>query len=482
MSFLDKLNRSLRGRLLLSLSLGLSMCLGGLFFAFDGLVDRELYARFDASLTNRARAIAVFFGARSDLAALESYLPQFSLGQHREFFQVWDAQGQVIARSRPSGDVDLGRPFSVGRNPTHYDTTLPDGHAGRAVAQAFALPAGDPRGSLFIVIAEERDQIDALEARLHYILSAGVVLTLLITLLLARFSVARSLAPVRRYAAAVAAIEHGPAAKAPDAGDLPSELAPVAQRFSDALNAVLDAVERERRFARDVAHELRTPIAEAQALVDVSRFSPSVACEGGLALAAPHADQMTKISDALSDLEQIVSTLLQMARYEAKLEQPQSEPLDLALELREQIQRTSGAAQLRKLTVNAQLVDAAWVIADPVMISRMVANLLDNAIAHAPHGTSIDIRLAGPPWSIEIRNAAPALHAEEAAQLGNRFYRAASADNGGHHAGLGLALTHSMAAALGLMLEARLEQGILSFVLRGFRSLDEPSRITAGRS
>lgn len=458
------MRRSLRGRLMLSLSLGLVLCLGALFVTFDGLVDRELYARFDASLANRARAVAVFFGARSDLAALERYLPEFNISQHRDFFQVWDERGRVVARSGASGKADLERPFNVRRSPQHYDVVLPDGHAGRAVAQAFALPDPGAQRTLTVVVAEERDQIDAMEQRLHYILLSGVAVTLLITLSAARLSVTRSLEPLERYASAVAGVDPESGMRAPDSAELPAELLPVAERFSAALNQVLAAVERERRFARDVAHELRTPIAEARALVETGPVAPTP---------EQYAEQRATVVAALGELEQIVSTLLLMARYESGVEKPMLEPFDLAHELRHQLRRVGAATECKGLTLDISLPQQAWVMVDPVLFARMAANLIDNAVAHAPRGSRIRIELSGPPWRLEICNPAPHLSAGDVVQLGMRFYRAPSASADAHHAGLGLALALTMAHAMALQIVMSLNEGELCAVLRKFVAVED---------
>jgi signal transduction histidine kinase len=455
------LNNSLRGRLLLSVTLGTGLCLILLFALFDTLVDRELYKRFDASLTNRARTAAAFFGARTDVGAssLQQFLPEFNLAQHREFFQVWDEQSRVIARSDASQGTDLARPHSVTQVPVHFDAILPDGHRGRAVAQVFALPIDDPRQSLTVVIMEERDQIDALESTLHMILIAGTLLTLVVTTLLTRFAIARGLRPVERYAHAMANIDPAQPNRAPATDELPSELTPVANQFSSVLNRLAATLERERRFSRDVAHELRTPIAEAKTLAETALASES---------ATVMRKHLHEITAATGELESIVSSLLAIARYEAGIEKPISEPMNIAAEVRRQVDRVGSHAKARNIVLHSELPSEVWVQSDPALLARIVANLVDNSIAHSPEGSIVDVRVIETPLRIVTSNPAPLLDGAMLTQLGQRFVRAASVANGNYHAGLGLALSNTIARALDLNVGLRKVEGNLEVTVSGF--------------
>ena len=57
---------SLRQRVIIGVGVALSLALGGLFLVLDLAVDREIYSRFDASLSSRANAIAAYLGAQVD--------------------------------------------------------------------------------------------------------------------------------------------------------------------------------------------------------------------------------------------------------------------------------------------------------------------------------------------------------------------------------------------------------------------------------
>ena len=447
--------RSLRGTLALRLGLTVALAMGGLFALVDHLVDAELYRRFDASLAARAQTLATYLGApgAGPRPPIEALMPQFRSQGHTDFYQVWDGHGAVLARSASSRGRDLERPAQATPDGHHYDIDLPDGHRGRALARVLPLPADDPRGALLLVVAEEREALDALERRVHRILLLGSAGTLLLVLLLSAWSIRRALAPLDAFGRAVAELPLDGSARPPAAGELPSELAPVTGKLAASLERLLAALERERRFARSLAHELRTPLTEARLLAELARRQ------------APAAD-LAPLEAALADMAGIVDGLLYLARVEAGIEQPQPEPLDLADLLTAQVERCRAAAAARGLAWQLQ-AEPCWVLTDAALLERLLAILFDNAVQHAPPGDRLLARCGGAPPRLELENAAPQLEAADLLRLEERFFHRDGGQNAAH-AGLGLALARALATALGLQLSFALDAGRLRVSLGGF--------------
>ena len=214
------------------------------------------------------------------------------------------------------------------------------------------------------------------------------------------------------------------------------------------------AIERERRFSRDVAHELRTPLAEI-------RTSAESALSDSDPVHARHS--LSAAIEACSRMQRSVDTLLLLARLESGQHTPAPDPLDLAGLLRELLAALSGMQARRALSVQAVLPPSAWVRSDLGIIERIISNLLRNAMDYAPEGDEIGCRLerreAG--WFLFIGNAAPDLEPGDLEQLGHRFWRKHSEGGTAHHAGLGLALAFALARAAELPLSFGLEEGRL---------------------
>jgi signal transduction histidine kinase len=465
MSLLERAQATLRGRLALSLVAGLVAVLGLGFFGLHLLIRQQFYAHMDEDLALRMDAIAAYAAAHPGRESIAVYMPQFRTRAHEDFFQVWDSQGRTLARSESSLGRDLPRLASVARRPTTHDLVLPDGHRGRAVSEIFELPPGDPRLTLEVVTAEETEPLDSLERRMHAILALGGVVIIVAAIGLAMFAIRRGLAPVRDLARSLESADPDDLRSRLEVGPLPGELRPVAARFAGLLDRLLAALARERRYARNVAHELRSPIAEMRLLADVGTGAEDLE-------AARSA--MRQIHSAAGELEQIVSSLLALTRCEAGLEAPQPEPVDLCAELRRQINALAGSVSRRGMCIETQIPDEVWVHTDSALLQRLIANLLGNAIAHSPRGSAVRLELE-PRGRLSIGNPAPQLRPADVPQLSEQFLRIGAAD-GETHAGLGLPLAAAIAKVLGLRLELELRSGgwfVAS--VDGFRALSEPA-------
>jgi two-component system sensor histidine kinase QseC len=465
MSLLEAAGRSLRGRLALAIGAGALLVLTSSFVALHVLIRDELYLRLDEDLSERMHAVAEYAAGHLGGEDVAEFMPEFRTRAHRDFFQIWDSRGRTLARSDSSAGRDLPRLDAVAANPTYHDLTLPDGHPGRAVAQVFDLSPADPRGTLTVVTAEEIANLNALEARIHIMLLAVAVATVVALLLIATYSIGRRLEPVDDFARSLELVDLDDPSARLDTGPLPSELKPVAMSFSALLNRLLEALARERRYARNVAHELRNPLAEMRLLADVGAGTSDVAeCRTA----------MRDIGAAAAEMEQTVEALLALTRYEAGLESPQPEPVDLRAELRRQMHGLGVAAEQRGLTLSSALPDEVWAYTDSALVHQLLANLLGNAVSHAPGGSTIEVTLSVN-GDITIANPAPHLRPRDVPLLSERFLRVPNG-NHGSHAGLGLPLAMAIAKVLGLKLKLELRgDGRLVVTVRGFVKLDGSS-------
>ncbi|MFZ2235262.1 MAG: histidine kinase dimerization/phospho-acceptor domain-containing protein, partial [Dokdonella sp.] len=313
---------SLQRRLTWQLTLAIGVLLGGLFLVLDVLVDRAMYAQLDQFLAARAEGFAKQV-AEHDPQELPRLLPTYDLAGHAEFFALYDADRRLRLASANSGEGALSLPESDGL-PNFHDTLLPDGHRGRAVV--LRLQQGRINGG-WLVLATERESWDRTERNLHVVLLSGIalaiVLAVLICLWLLRQAFSSMYAEGERLSRLRVDEDAAPATK-----HLPRELRPYAVAVRDALRRLMKAAERERRFSRDIAHELRTPLAEIRA-------SAEHALDAGDTHALRAGLQATLAANAR--MERGIQALLALARYESGQIAPALDPLDLASLLRQQI-------------------------------------------------------------------------------------------------------------------------------------------------
>jgi two-component system sensor histidine kinase QseC len=432
------------------------------FLVLHLVIRNELFRNLDEGMRGQMTAIAEYVAANPGRERVSEFLPQFRTRAHQDFFQVWDGAGRTLARSDSSAGRDLPLLRAVVGVATYHDLVLPDGHHGRAVSQAFELAPDDARQRLTVVVAEEVENLESFENRIHRLLLAIAVGTAIAMLLIARLAVLRGLGPVASFARSVESVNPEDPQARLETGPLPSELQPVAGSFSRLLDRLLDALARERRYARNVAHELRNPLAEIRLLADV-----------GSADHDPDAAQaaIRDIGSAAAEMERIVDALMALTRYEAGLESPQPEPINLAAELRREVRRQAVAAEQRGLEIVQDLPTEAWVHTDSALAHRLLANLLGNAVSHSPRGATVHVAMSVN-GDLSLANPAPHLSPADLPRLRERFYHIDTGEKG-THAGLGLSLADAIARVLGLTIRLGLqEDGCLVAEVHGFRALE----------
>lgn len=425
------------------LALGLVLCIGGtfavLFLALEYWIDQAIYQRMDTSLMQRSAAVSRVLQAL-DAKTLQMLMPEYEPSGHTEFFTLFDPEsGSVVLRSPSSAGATLALgPVEQG-TPRYYDVTLPDGHAGRALATRVPVSGGRFHT---LVVATEREDWDRTERRVHLALVGGIALATVLATCLALYLVRRVVVFLERTGTVVGNLRADQPLQ-PLGGDFPRELRPFVDAFNLGLHHLYSAIERERRFASDVAHELRTPLAEIRTSAESALTDPDPV----------HTRQALQAAiQSCLRMQRSVDTLLLVARLESGQQALALDPLDLAALVRELLPLCQRQPAAQTVQVQTQLPAAAWIQSDQGILERIISNLLRNAMEYAPVGDTIDCRLersdAG--WMLAITNTAPHLQAADLEHLGVRFWRKDSEGGTAHHAGLGIALAFALAQAIGL--------------------------------
>lgn len=277
--------------------------------------------------------------------------------------------------------------------PRSLASTVEEGDAGTQVFDHFGSPAlavGVPISAVDAAYFEisSLEEVESTLARLgRSLLIAGVVATAIGGLLGALFSSA-VLRPLRRFALVAERIARGgstaptddadgsPAARLDAAGD--ADLEPLASSFNEMLDELDERIERERRFASDVSHEIRGPVAAlASAVSIVDRRRDQLPAE-----IVPVVDA---IEEQVTAFNQLVLDLLEISRFDARTATLDTTAVDLA-ELCERLLRGTGNDQT-KLEIEAPTV----VEGDGRRLTQVISNLLENASRYAGGATTVRI-------------------------------------------------------------------------------------------
>jgi signal transduction histidine kinase len=253
----------------------------------------------------------------------------------------------------------------------------------------------------------------------------------LVSIVLGRAVAGRVLRPLRTITAATRRITadnlhqrlavRGPA----------DEVRALADTIDDLLERLEQAFAAQRRFVANASHELRTPLATMRAALDVAMAKPDPVPP---VLAA-------RLRTELDRVDHLLDGLLTLARAQHGALADRVPVLlgDLAT-------AALRAAPTDGLQVYAETAAAGPVTGNEVLLARMVANVIDNAVVHNVPGGWLRVVATGP--QLVVTNGGPVLDPAALARLGRPFERL-GADRTGTGSGLGLSIVHAIAAAHG---------------------------------
>jgi two-component system, OmpR family, sensor kinase len=294
-----------------------------------------------------------------------------------------------------------------------------------------------PRGLTTVLALPLDDVEDAVRGLIA--VEAVAVITVLAVLGLVMWWVIRlGVRPVRRMTETAGAIAAGDLSRrvpegAPgtEAGDLGVALNGMLGRIEEAFDQRATSEARLRRFIADASHELRTPVATIRGYAELYR-------SGALGQPAELDDAMRRTEQEAVRMGSLVDDLLHLARLDQgrPLERV---PVDL-VQLAEDAARDASAVEPKR-AVRAVADGPVIVPGDPARLHQVVANLVANALVHAP-GAPIEVRVhaEGDRAVVEVADEGPGMNDTDASRAFERFYRA-DASRSRHHGGSGLGLS-----------------------------------------
>ncbi|NUP33366.1 MAG: HAMP domain-containing protein [Streptomycetaceae bacterium] len=471
--------RSLRGRLTAGLVVLLALACAAVgvttVLALEGFLvrrlDQQLTAsggRFAASLEHEERPDA-------------DNIPD-TRGQAEGTFGARLLDGRVTDSSVVRERSDVAVPLSPG-DQRELAKLAPNG-AGRSIrltslgeyrVQAVAGDDGDVlvTGLPLHPVEETLHKLEAVEIVVFGIalIAAGAA---------AAWWVGFTLRPLRRVAATATAVTRLPLAGGDVAMPEPlkvddprTEVGQVATALNRMMGHVGDALrrrqaseERLRSFAADASHELRTPVATVRAHAELALRRPEP-------MPAEARDALHRIQSESRRMSVLVDELLLLARLDAGRPLAR-EPVDLSRLVLDAVDdaRTVGPGHRWVLDLPAEPVEVSG---DPHSLHQVVANLLANADAHTPAGTTVTVTLSpsaphqGPAEHVEltVEDDGPGIPEALLPNLFERFTRAdASRTRTGGGTGLGLAIVHAVVGAHGGTVDVTSRPGRTRFRLR----------------
>jgi two-component system heavy metal sensor histidine kinase CusS len=436
---------------------GVVLGLGGLFMA---AAHRHFIELDRAALHDKQRLIEDLFASADSAEAVRERLPQ-ALGHHHGLFvRVADARGRTLYQTE-------GFPPPEQRLTAERETLAHAlsgwGHGAPSYrAQRFGVTPRDASGAplevtLAVDTAHHRQFMDELLRTLAWYALGAI----LVSGVLGWLAVYYGLAPLRAIRAHAAQVTAQRLQARMPVQSVPVEMADLAQTLNQMLERLQDDFRRLSEFSSDLAHELRTPISNLLTQTQVT-------------LSAPRSDEVyrdTLASNAeeLQRLARMVADMLLLAKTEHGVDLPHREHFLAAPEVRALLDFYEAVAEDKSIALTLQ--GDGGIDGDRLMFRRALANLLSNALRHAPAGGAVRVSVAEGPDGTEIavENNGPEIDPRVLPRLFDRFYRADPARaqrDGSDGAGLGLAITAAIVTAHGGQAAVSSSGGITRFALR----------------
>lgn len=439
----DLRHTSLRRSLLIGILLPIVV-----FVALDtfSLYRQTLHAvniAYDRTLLASAKAIGelIEIQGSADQAQLRTRIPYAALeafeadNRSRMTYRVSDAKGQWI-----DGAQDL--PAWQGRLPDQgpyaalvdfYDARLGDEPV-RVAVLLQPVATGSERAMAMVQVAEtlELRQTLAQQILIDTLLRQVALIAVITGVVL--FVVQRVTRPVRKLSHALSNRQEDDLS-AIDASDLPRELRPLTKATSQVMQRLEYLLENQKRFVRDAAHQLRTPLAVLKLQVQSARrgdLAPDLALQD--------------IEATVDRATQLANQMLSLAKVEQVRQQKDYQCLDWAPAVRDIALDLSPLIAAKSLDFEIE-TQACTVFAHAWILREMIRNLLDNAIRYCPTGGSLRIGLCqkGTHAELRISDSGPGMDATQRSRLFQPFATERPASG----SGLGLTIAREMVVALG---------------------------------
>ena len=450
--------RSLRFHLLLGILLPVGLLIGVNTISLYSEALQAINTAYDRTLLASTKSIGeqldvTGYDAQSTLrvtvpyAALEAFEAD---NQSRLFYRVSSLNGALV-----SGYAEL--PFWRGQispKPAYaalvdfYDDVF-EGTPVRVAVLMQPVASSSGRAMAVIQVAETLELRETLARTVLFDTLWRQALLMVVIALVVMVVVQRATQPVRRLSQQLRARPEGDLnpITAPDA---PRELMPLVDATNAVMTRLNGLLENQKRFVRDAAHQLRTPLA-------VLKVQVQSAMRGDM----QPAQAFKEINLTVGRATLVANQMLALAKVEQLRQQPELKTLDLADVMR------NVALDLSPLMADKDIDFAIATVPTPLaahewMLTELTRNLLHNAVLHTPASGSLTVRIVrdNTHAALTLSDSGPGIDAELAARLFQPF----SAGNVARGSGLGLAICKEIVAVLGgtISLGNRVHHGVVT--------------------
>ncbi|MDN4503915.1 ATP-binding protein [Alteromonadaceae bacterium BrNp21-10] len=464
--------KSIRNKLVRTLSYTITGVIVLILLAIDVSVDTWIDGEFNKAMHAKAGMLMTLVSEDNEGVELHfsgEFMPEFEGVTEPEYFQFWLAD-EVFERS---DSLSLFTINELPLLPVELDSfqvieaPLPDGRPGRIIYTRF-IPQidSDDRDSVLFNLGDRKPQTMLLAygtsaEGINFVLwlldIVFVVTTLTVVIFIRMFvrkSVDDGLSPLIKFNHSISNLSIKDSAAEVQLHETVQELKPMVDSLNQFIVENRLLYLREKRLTSDIAHELKTPIAELISLSEVMLRFPD-----NNELEKDFGPEVLRISKRLKT---IVSNLLLLHKHaNTKLEKAD------VFDINQVIERLLPAdCQSRSQLQYDESMPS--IVSNLFAVELILSNLINNAFTHSPEGSMVVIETAlnnAGQVLIQIMNECSSLQQGDLPQLFEPLWQKDTSRTSDENFGLGLSIAKTLAEAIDAPLEASLQQGKVTFQL-----------------
>jgi two-component system, OmpR family, sensor histidine kinase ChvG len=280
--------------------------------------------------------------------------------------------------------------------------------------------------------------VRAERSRLGYIILIAMLFSVSLSLFLGRTIVS----PLQQLAQAATRVRMGRDREVvvPRLPTRVDEIGTLARAVSDMSHALHQRIDATEMFAADVAHELKNPLASLSSAVESLRTVTKPELRAQL---------QDIISDDVRRLDRLITDISELSRIDARLSRVAFERIEVGALIEGLISLREARGKSPDVTISFAKNgrQRLFVSGEPSQISRVIENLLDNAISFSPSGSTVRIGATSDADSviITVNDEGPGIADSAREAIFERFHSDRPADEAfGKHSGLGLAIARAI--------------------------------------
>lgn len=218
--------------------------------------------------------------------------------------------------------------------------------------------------------------------------------------------------------------------------NIPAEISVLVNALNDLLHRLKEALETQRRFTADAAHELRTPLSAVRLQLDILKRADNI---------EEQADAMQTLEKGILRGTRLVEQLLELARQEPENIETPFAPVDIAWVIEDTVEQNLPISRSKNIEIMTNIIDRPFINGNAPKLSVMFGNLVSNAITYTKDGGHIIITLRSDHSNIllDIADDGIGIPDKDKERVFDRFYRVAGTGEIG--SGLGLSIVRNIA-------------------------------------